>query len=69
MGDYTSFKRIYRRHYTFGIDFPMLLPEEGMENMLDLCWYISCWCFWSVETKCNQSQNPILWKVKHFLID
>ena len=64
-----AFSYVILLNYFVFFTVSLLLPEEGMENMLDLCWYISCWCFWSVEAKCNQSQNPILWQVKHFLID
>lgn len=46
-------------HFSVGL----LLSEERLENMFNLCWHIPCRCIRSTETECYKSKDTILWKV------
>jgi len=47
----------------FCVSDGLLLPEERLEDVLSLCWYISCWCLWPNQTECHQGKNSFLWQV------
>ena len=44
------------------------LPEERLEVMFSVCWYIQSWCLWPGHTKRYKSKDSILWKVCQHLV-
>ena len=47
----------------------LLVPEERLEDLPDLCRHIQSRGLWPTEAKCNQSSNPFLWKVNEVWLE